>query len=190
MVIRIWFNYVSPFSMLTRRLLGSALADPAVEVRWLPHEGGGQRLGAPPPSALVWEFGVRRLAWRLGLEIGRSAPPPTGGRLALRGYQYACDQGLGEEYSEHVYAAYFLEKHDIGQLGPLVRVAGLAGLEPEAFRRAVTSQHYAQRHRAALREGRNVTVVPTLACGGHRIEGVPTVAQIERLTAGAAPLRA
>ncbi|MFD2619153.1 DsbA family oxidoreductase [Streptomyces chumphonensis] len=185
MVIRIWFNYLSPFSMLTRRIVGSTLAGAAVEVRWLPHEGGVLRQGPLPPMGLVWEFGVRRLASRLGEEVGACAPRPTSGGLALRGYQYACDQGLGENYSDHVYAAYFSEGRDIGALGQLVGAAERAGLEPEAFRRAVTSQHYAQRHRAALREGRNVTVVPTLVCGRHRIEGVPTEAQMDRLTADA-----
>ncbi|WP_051969442.1 DsbA family oxidoreductase [Kitasatospora azatica] len=181
-----WFDYRSPLSMLTGRLLCEAVAAADdVELRWHPHEGGEGQVWAGLPSSKVWEHSVRPLAARLGVPVAQARPadlPHT--RLAWRGYQFACEQGRASLYNEQIFAARFEEGLDLGDPAVLVRVAWRSGLDPEEFRSALGTERYLHQHLAALAEqpvGAPIRLTPTVVVGGRRIEGVPSGEQLERL---------
>jgi predicted DsbA family dithiol-disulfide isomerase len=188
-MIDAWFDYTSPLSMLTRHLLSAKLGNSGTRIRWHPADGGYEALD-PVWFTQAWDRSVRPLAERLGVRVNAVPPRPTSARLALQGYQYALDQGLAEAYSDQVFHAYFVQRADIGEPQALGMAAHRAGLDPERFRSAATSAHYAERHRAAVTQSPPVRVTPTVMCGGYRIEGVPNDAQLARLVAASATSRA
>ncbi|WP_329578829.1 DsbA family protein [Kitasatospora sp. NBC_01250] len=196
--IEAWFDYRCPLSMLTRRLLTPVAASHGATLRWHPHEKQGGQSWDPVPSARVWRHGVRPLAERLGVTVSERPPAPASDyRLAFHGYQFALDQGRAEAYGDEVFAARFVAGLDLGDPQVLTAAAQRAGLAGPEFRAAVRSEHYADRHRAALVAGCGhgpVRLTPTTVIGDRRIEGVPDLAQLDRLltraqlTAPAAPV--
>lgn len=187
-MIDAWFDFGSPLSMLARHLLYAEIGNRGTPIRWHPHEGGdGVRDSAW--LAQVWDRSVRPLADRLGVRVSTAPPRPTSTRLALQGYQYALDQGRADAYGEQVFHAHFVERLDISEPQSLEAIARRAGLDPKLFSAAAASAHYAKRHLAAVSQW-PVRVTPTVVCGGYRIEGVPTKAQLVKLAAASARSRA
>jgi len=76
---------------------------------------------------------------RFGLELKRHEEgtlTPT--RLAHTGAKYAIAQGQGEAYHQAVFRAHWQELRDIADPEVLVAIAGEVGLDPAAFREALT----------------------------------------------------
>lgn len=72
-----------------------------------------------------------------GLELNRG-PFGIDSRPALIGAKYAEGQGQGEAYHRAVFAAYWQQAADIGDLELLERLAVECGLDGAAFRAALT----------------------------------------------------
>ena len=86
-----------------------------------------------------------------GLAAVRLPPCPADGRadqlptvspqphthLAFEGYQYAKEQGKGNDYNHRVLEAFFVEGQDIGQIDVLTKLAGEVGLERAEFEAAL-----------------------------------------------------
>lgn len=186
--IHIWSDYVCPFCLIAHELIDRAITDrPDVEVVHHAHE-----LRPHPTPTLrpedpylpeIWKRAVYPMARRHGVAMTLpSISPQPYTELAFRGAQYAADQGRADAYHRRLMGAFFREGLDIGDRELLARLAEEIGLDPAAYAAALDAQVYVERHRQALAESTrlNITVVPTIAIGDRRIEGVATEAVIRR----------
>jgi predicted DsbA family dithiol-disulfide isomerase len=95
--------------------------------------------------------------------------------LAFEGYQYAREQGKGNDYNRRVLEAFFVEGQDIGRIDVLTKLAGEVGLDEGEFGEALRSRRYREAHRRALRhayEEAGVTGVPLFVIGRRRLTGL------------------
>ncbi|MEU2712537.1 DsbA family oxidoreductase [Streptomyces sp. NPDC007205] len=186
--IKVWSDYVCPFCMLAEGPLHEATRDLDVEIEWMPFE-----LRPHPAPTLrpedeylpeIWARSVYPMARRMNVDITLpTVSPQPYTRLAFEGYQYAADHGKAAAYTPRVLRAFFQENRDIGQLDVLIGIASELGLDEGGFAEALTAGTYTGTHQEALRtaEAYRISVVPTLVIGErHRIEGVPTAAQIRK----------
>ncbi|MFE3874846.1 DsbA family protein [Kitasatospora sp. NPDC059146] len=186
--IKVWSDYVCPFCMLAEGPLHEATRDLDVDIEWMPFE-----LRPHPTPTLrpeddylpaIWDRAVYPMARRLGVDITLpTVSPQPYTRLAFEGYRYAAEHGRAAEYTPRVLRAFFQENRDIGEVAVLADIAAELGLDSADFAEALTSGRYTEAHRAALRdaEANRVSVAPTIIIDGrHRIEGVPSVAQIRK----------
>ncbi len=138
---------------------------------------------------LAWAESVYPLAARMGVTI-RLPPvsPQPHTRLAWEGYQFAGEQGRGNEYNHRVLEAFFVEGRDIGDVGALAELAAGLGLNAAEFRRALEDGRYRAAHQAALRhayEEAGVTGVPAFEIGGRMLVGIQGSAALARAIAEA-----
>ncbi|MFF2142900.1 DsbA family protein [Kitasatospora sp. NPDC058190] len=186
--VRVWSDYVCPFCMLAEGPLHEATRDLDVEIEWMPFE-----LRPHPTPTLrpedpylpaIWERAVYPMARRMGVDITLpTVSPQPYTRLAFEGYQYAAEHGRAAEYTPRVLRAFFQENRDIGRTEVLADIASELGLDGDDFTAALTAGTYTAAHQDALRtaEAFRISVAPTIIIDGrHRIEGVPTVAQIRK----------
>jgi predicted DsbA family dithiol-disulfide isomerase len=186
--IRVWSDYVCPFCMLAEGPLRAATRDLDVEIEWMPFE-----LRPHPAPTLrpeddylpaIWARSVYPMARRMGVDITLpTVSPQPYTRLAFEGYQYAAGHGKGAEYTPRVLRAFFQEDRNIGRLDVLADIASELGLDAGEFTEVLTAGTYTATHQEALRTAKahRVFVAPTIIVGGrHRIEGVPTEAQIRK----------
>ena len=184
--IKVWSDYVCPFCMLAEGPLHEGTHDLDVDIEWMPFE-----LRPYPTPTLrpedeylpaVWDRSVYPMARRMGVSITLpTISPQPYTRLAFEGYQYAAEHGKAAEYTPRVLRAFFQENRDIGRLDVLADIAAELGLDKAEFAEALTAGKYTETHREALRvaEAYRVSVAPTIIIGErHRLEGVPTAAQI------------
>ncbi len=186
--VKVWSDYVCPYCMLAEGPLHEATHDLDVEIEWMPFE-----LRPYPTPTLrpedeylpaVWSRSVYPMARRMGVDITLpTVSPQPYTRLAFEGYQYAAEHGRAAAYTPRVLRAFFQENLDIGRLDVLADIACELRLDKAGFTRALTAGTYTAAHQEALRtaEAHRVRVAPTIIIGGHhRIEGVPTAAQIRK----------
>ncbi|MFB0618338.1 DsbA family protein [Streptomyces sp. AGS-58] len=186
--IKVWSDYVCPFCMLAEGPLHEATRDLDVEIEWMPFE-----LRPHPTPTLrpedeylpaIWARSVYPMARRMGVDITLpTVSPQPYTRLAFEGYQYAAEHGRAAEYTPRMLRAFFQEDRDIGRLDVLTDIARELGLDGDAFAQALTDGTYTAAHQEALRTAAayRVSVAPTLVIGErHRIEGVPSTAQIRK----------
>ncbi|MFJ5641847.1 DsbA family protein [Streptomyces sp. NPDC093223] len=186
--VKVWSDYVCPFCMLAEGPLHEATRDLDVEIEWMPFE-----LRPHPAPTLrpedeylpsVWARSVYPMARRMNVDITLpTVSPQPYTRLAFEGYRYAAEHGVGAEYTPRVLRAFFQEDRDIGRLDVLTAIASQLGLDEADFSAALRDGTYTEAHQKALRTAAayRVSVVPTLVVGDrHRIEGVPTAAQIRK----------
>jgi predicted DsbA family dithiol-disulfide isomerase len=188
LTIDVWFDYICPFSVMTRQVLAEAVTDPDVRTVWRAYELHPE--GTPPPGEgdypeRVWENSVLPMAERLGVKLG-SAPslplPRTG--CALLGHRYAEREGAGAAYSDRVFDAHFLEHLDISDPGLLTDLAAEAGLDRRGFHAHITSGAAAEEYRHEQEEARRthrIHTVPTLTIGTWRTEGVPSADRLREV---------
>jgi predicted DsbA family dithiol-disulfide isomerase len=183
--IDIWFDYICPFSVMTRKVIDDVTARTPADVRWHPyelHENGVPPTGKTDYPEHVWENSVLPMAERLGVRFGpvpAIALPRTA--LAMHGHRYAQEHGLGPAWDTRVFDAHFHRARDISDPAELTATAGDLGLDTEEFRARILSpqaaleHHDSQQHtRRALR----IHTVPTVAIGSWRTEGVPQAARL------------
>jgi predicted DsbA family dithiol-disulfide isomerase len=124
----------------------------------------------------AWSQSVYPLARRMGVPIVLppvSPQPHT--HLAFEGYQYARENGKGNEYNHRVLEAFFVEGRDIGDVRVLTKLAGEVGLDEKEFGDALRSRKYREAHRRALRhacEEAGVSGVPLFVIGEHVLTGL------------------
>ena len=124
----------------------------------------------------AWEQRVYPIARRMGVPIKLpSVSPQPHSHLGFEGYQYAREDGKGNEYNHRVLEAFFVESQDIGDVGVLTRLAGEVGLDGREFGEALRTRKYREAHRRALRhayEEVGVTAVPMFVIGGRVLTGL------------------
>ncbi|MER5863259.1 DsbA family oxidoreductase [Kitasatospora sp. NPDC002040] len=186
--IKVWSDYVCPFCLLAEGPLHQATHDLDVRIEWMPFE-----LRPHPTPTLrpedeylpaIWARAVYPMARRLGVDLTLpTVSPQPYTRLAFEGYQYAAGHGRAAEYTPRVLRAFFQEDRDIGRPEVLADIAAELGLDQAEFTEALATGRHAEAHREALRtaEAYRVSVAPTIVIGErHRIEGVPSAAQIRK----------
>jgi predicted DsbA family dithiol-disulfide isomerase len=123
-----------------------------------------------------WEQSVYPLAKRLGVEIKLpTVSPQPYTNLAFQGLEFAKDHGKADRYNDAVFRAFFQQSRDIGKIDVLTDIARDAGLEPEAFRRALEEGTYRERVDELLRVANRhlgIDAVPTMIIGRHRLNGL------------------
>ena len=127
------------------------------------------------------------LAERMGVEmkLPQVTPQPRT-RLAFEGLEFAKDHGAGQAWQTAVMRAFFQRSEDIGNAEVLTRLAAEAGLDGEAFRRALDAGTYSARTAELLRlanEEIEVRGVPLFLIGDLALSGVQSKETLERVIA-------
>jgi predicted DsbA family dithiol-disulfide isomerase len=124
----------------------------------------------------AWQQSVYPIARRMGVPIKMpTVSPQPHTHLAFEGYQYAREQGRGNEYNHHVLTAFFVENNDIGDIGVLTKLAGEVGLDEKTFEEALRTRKYKEAHQEALRhayEEAGVTGAPMFVIGNQVLTGL------------------
>jgi predicted DsbA family dithiol-disulfide isomerase len=116
------------------------------------------------------------MADRMGVPIVLpSVSPQPYSRLAFEGFATP-QNGVGQQYTERMFRAFFVEQRDIGQPEVLTDVATELGLHAEDFHIALDSVATPEAYQQALHRARQlqITVVPTLLIDGQRLGGMPS----------------
>lgn len=173
-------DYVCPYCLIAKEALRRALEKTGLTatIQYHPFEL------TPEPKERVdtWNdprrrIRYKRLAWncqQLGLDmkLPPEVIPRPYTRLAFEGWHYACEQGLGDAYSDLVYRAYFTDEQDIGDMAVLTALAERAGLDAAEFAKALEDGRYTEKQRQAVQyasETLQVMAVPTIFIDGRRI---------------------
>ena len=186
--IKLYSDYACPYCYFAEYMLDEATQGHAVTVEWMPFE-----LRPAPSETLrpegeylqrVWRESVYPMAEQLGVRIVLpSISPQPHTSIAFEGYQYALDQKQGKAYTHRMFTAFFQEEQNIGDLAVLSELAEELGMDREAFRRALETGQYHERHLAALRhatEEMKITAVPTFVSDGQVLRGLPSSGQLQQ----------
>jgi len=177
--IKIFSDYVCPFCFLAEKPLQEAIEGKDVEVEWMPFE-----LRPYPNPTLEPEGDYLQTTWKQAIyptakqmEIPIVLPnvsPQPYTHIAFEGYQYAKEQGKGNEYNLRILRAFFQEEQDIGNIDVLSELAGEVGLDETAYRDALESRKYKKAHQKALEHAveANITAVPTFIIGDTKVSGM------------------
>ena len=124
----------------------------------------------------AWSQSVFPMAERMGVPIVLpEVSPQPHTHMAFEGYQYAREQGKGNDYNVRVLEAFFRDGRDIGKIDVLTKLAGEVGLDEKGFEEALRTRSYREAHRRALRhafEEAGVTGVPVFVIGDQALTGL------------------
>lgn len=186
--IQVYSDYVCPFCYLAEFPLQEAVRGKAVEVEWMPFE-----LRPEPHPTLrpegeylqrAWQQTVYPIARQMGVPIKLppvSPQPHT--HLAFEGYQYAKENGKGNDYNHRVLEAFFVKGKDIGQIDVLTQLAGEVSMNQKEFEEALRTRKYREAHQQALHHAyqeAGITGVPAFFIGRNRLEGLQSKETLER----------
>lgn len=173
-------DYVCPYCLVAKEALKQALEETGIQasITWQPYE-----LTMEPAERVDTYHDERRKAGyqvlvepcrKLGLDM-KLPPhviPRPYSRLAFEGWYYACEQGLGEEYNDLMYRAYFIEELDIGDITVLKELALCIGLDGDAYEQALINGTYSEKEKEAVLYSRNELQprgVPTIYINDEKI---------------------
>jgi predicted DsbA family dithiol-disulfide isomerase len=123
-----------------------------------------------------WKQNVYPTAERFGVKIvlPRVSPQPYT-HLAFEGFQFAKENGKGNEYNHRILKAFFQEEKDIGEIDVLTELAAEVGLNGEEFKKALETRKFKETHQKALHhayEEAKITAVPTFIIGDRVLPGL------------------
>lgn len=187
--IKVYSDYVCPFCFLAEQPLEEAIEGKDVVVEWMPYE-----LRPFPNETLkpegnylqsTWEQSVYPMAEGMGIPIvlPKVSPQPYT-HLAFEGFQYAKEQGKGNEYNARILKAFFQEEQDIGTIDVLTKLATEIGLNEEGFHEALESRRYKEVHQKALQHAyneANISAVPTFIIGSTTLSGIRSKETIQQV---------
>ncbi|MDE2150228.1 MAG: DsbA family protein [Gammaproteobacteria bacterium] len=126
--------------------------------------------------------------YRIGMRPEVLTTVTSNSRKAMLGLAFAKAHGRADAYRDAVFAAYWIDAQDIGDLDVLVGIASKLGLERRVFRAAIEQELALPALRAAMdaarREG--ITGVPTFVYGEHRSVGAQPMELLRALIAAPA----
>jgi predicted DsbA family dithiol-disulfide isomerase len=98
-----------------------------------------------------------------GIHYTRGRTITSNSHLALEAAEFAGEQGLGMEFHRAMFAAYFEELADIGQVDTVVRVGESVGLDAAELRAALDDRRFREQVDEGIAWARSVGVsgVPT-----------------------------
>jgi predicted DsbA family dithiol-disulfide isomerase len=160
-----------------------------VEIEWMPFELRPYPTETLKPEGdylqTTWKNSVYPMAEHFGVNIvlPRVSPQPYT-RLAFEGYQYAKEQGKGNEYNHRMLTAFFQEEQDIGNFDVLTKLAGELGLDQHKYREALETKKYKGAHQKALQHAyseANIQSVPTFIIGDTEVRGMRSKEDLEQI---------
>ncbi|MGM9636821.1 MAG: DsbA family protein [Eubacteriales bacterium] len=179
MKLTVYFDFVCPFCYLGREKLKRITATHSdVVLDYVPFE-----LRRPPvpktdpmhDSAKLERFDrvLAPEAKRLGIPMNLpwiSPHPYT--TLAMSGYLYAKDHGLGAEYIDRTFHAFYVDESDIGERPVIEQILADLGLEPAIFVELEAAGAYLPRLDAGKERGRAVGVrgIPAVELDGSLVD--------------------
>ncbi|WP_338789436.1 DsbA family protein [Priestia megaterium] len=189
--IKVYSDYVCPFCFLAEQPLEEAIKGKDVEVEWMPYE-----LRPFPTETLkpegsylqsTWRQSVYPMAERMGVNIvlPKVSPQPYT-HLVFEGYQYAKENGKGNEYNKRILKAFFQEEQDIGDINILTKLAGEVNLNTDEYRSALETRKYRETHQKALQHAykeADISAVPTFIIGDTKIAGIRSKESFEDIIA-------
>ena len=174
-------DFVCPFCLVAKEALKQAMEETGIqaEIRIQPMELTEE----PKERVDTFHDEVRKSHYEvlkapaeaLGLNM-RFPPevvPRPYTRLAWEGWFFAKEKGLGHEYSDRMYRAYFIDERDIGDMEVLKEIAASVGLSADEFEKALIDGTYYKAEREASDYSRNtleVKGIPTLFIDGQRVK--------------------
>ncbi|MGE7094133.1 DsbA family oxidoreductase [Lysinibacillus sp. NPDC048646] len=179
--IKAYSDFICPFCFLGKGPLDEIVKEKDVEVEWMPFE----LRPSPYPKIDPWKEPEKLGSWdsfilptakKLGIEmrLPRVSPHPYT-HVAFEGYQFAKQQGKGNEFHHKVFIAFFQEEQNIEDIEVLTHLASEVGLSKDDFKEAILSGKYRKAHQDAIKhayEEANITAVPTLIIGDEVIQGL------------------
>jgi predicted DsbA family dithiol-disulfide isomerase len=185
-------DYTCPYCYAERVALLQAAKDFDVDIQWLPYE----YTPLSKPQVDAYHDPVRKAKYRktlaplckkLNLEM--KLPPKVIPRpytnLAMQAHYLADLHEKGEEFSDRVLTAYYVEEKDIGKIDVLVAIAEDVGLDGAEFSQALNDGTYAkalERIEQYVQDTIQPKNIPTLLIGDTiRLDGgLHTVEQLRQ----------
>lgn len=174
-------DFVCPYCLVAKEALAQALKETGLEarIRLCPMELTEE----PARQVDTYHDEKRRAGYQvleeparqlgLDMKLPPAVVPRPYTRLAFEGWHMAEENGLGEVYSDLIYKAYFIDEKDIGDMDVLTGSAKKAGLDKEAFRRALITGRYSEKEKEACAYARRVLQVksiPAIYLNGRKVE--------------------
>jgi len=175
MKVEIWSDIMCPFCYIGKRKFENALQQfagrEAVEVQWrsfeldpnmqtVPgqsiHELLAERKGLSVAQGKQMNDHMAGVAAEVGLHYDFDRVIPTNTFLAHRFLHLAAAHGLQNVAEERVFAAYFTEGKDVGDLATLAQLGAEIGLDAAEVTRTLETEAYAQQVRLDEYEAQQV----------------------------------
>lgn len=175
MKVEIWSDIMCPFCYIGKRKFENALQQfagrEAVEVQWrsfeldpnmqtVPgqsiHELLAERKGMSVAQGKQMNDHMAGVAAEVGLHYDFDRVIPTNTFLAHRFLHLAAAHGLQNVAEERVFAAYFTEGKDVGDLATLAQLGAEIGLDAAEVTRTLETEAYAQQVRLDEYEAQQV----------------------------------
>lgn len=139
-----YFTYLSPYAFMANMRIKKALDLQGVTIRYKPiaHKGSSD---GPAFSPARYEYIVEEDVPRYAKEYGLTftpRPPLTESHTASRGFLYAEEQGVGENYNDLVFRARWSDGKDISRTDVLAEIADRTGLDRNKFLAAIKNPSY------------------------------------------------
>lgn len=186
--IKMYSDYVCPYCFLAKGPLAEAVEDKDAEVEWGPFE-----LRPYPAETLrpemeyvqnAWKSSILPQAEKLGqhMILPELSPQPYT-YLAHEGYQFAKEQGRGNEYNLRVIRAFFQEGKNIGDIEVLADLAQEVGLDRAEYKEALETRRYQEAHKSAIAEAASfgIGAVPTFIIGTRIVQGLRNKESLEEI---------
>ncbi len=186
--IDVYVDYVCPFCFLVEPAIEELKRDRDVQVRVRPFELRPDPVPTLRPEdeylPRVWRDAVYPMAERVGIPVRLpSVSPQPRTEKAFLVLQLAQEQGLAEDYSRAMFAAFFQDDRDIGDEDVIVDIAETLGMDAASVRQAMSSPERLRQHRADLAhatETVGVTAVPGIVVDGTLLQGVPSATRLKK----------
>ncbi len=147
-----------------------------IQVRWLSYELRPERTLTPDEEKHMRAYRMKvdqnwphvvAMAASYGLTFG-ARNRNTRSRLALEGAKFAEEHGRADEYTHAMFRAHFTDGRDLSDLNTLTELAGEAGLDSDAFHRALETRAFKTKVDRELALGfmYKLSGVPAFVIGG------------------------
>lgn len=150
MKIDIWSDYVCPFCYLQEPVVERIEREFAgkVQVRWRAYELRPEPEPTLDPAGEylrnIWASAVYPMAAQRGLKL-QLPPVQPRSRRAFEATEYARDRGKADAMRHAIFAAFFEDGCDIGDLQVLGEIAESVDMHPAGLRRALEANVYMDR---------------------------------------------
>jgi predicted DsbA family dithiol-disulfide isomerase len=177
MKVEIWSDVVCPFCYIGKRKFENALGQFAhrddVQIEWksfeltpdfqaLPgesiHASLAKKKGVPEAEGRRMNDHMTLIAKEVGLNYDFDNTIPANTFLAHQLIHFAAHQGKQGEMKERLFAAYYLEGQNVGEIDTLARLAAEIGLDADEARHALLASTYANEVRRDEYEAQQIQV--------------------------------
>jgi predicted DsbA family dithiol-disulfide isomerase len=181
--IKMYSDFICPFCYIGFEVFRKLQLEFDLELDWRGFQIHPEWPAEGMPAA-EWRNGMdpaaRQAVWQRIQAMARAAgfemkPPEllTNSRLSLEAAEFAKEAGVGEDFEERVYRAYFYEGSNIGSQSALADLAADVGLSRDDLNLALDSGRYALRlkNNAMVAHQNGVSGVPTFFIGEYPLVG-------------------